>query len=345
MNIELFSCVGGMAEGFRRGGIEFDLSFEVDRDACDSYGANLGRRPIQLDVRELVRMVGAGWSPGHVDLLVADPPCTPWSNAGNRKGLDDDRDMLLVTLQLIERLSPARWLIGNVPGLDNADNWRTVVQPLIGGMARRAGYCVDYAKLNAADFGVPQRRVRPFWFGHRKGTPCIQWPAPTHCAPPLLKGCGLLPWVTCRAALAHLSDSDIGRSVRVRRHVRHPASRPDEPAFCVVASQPGNGGGTLEWSWDRPSTVVCAGPQLAPYGRNGRDGSSQRGNPNAIVLSERAAAIIQGFPEIWKFYGKTKKSRWSQIGQAMPPPLANAVADSILSCMRSAGVDEHRRFG
>ena len=52
--------------------------------------------------------------------------------------------------------------------------------------------------------------------------------------------------------------------------------------------------------------------------------------PDAIILSERAAAILQGFPESWAFCGDTKKARWSQIGQAMPPALAEAVARAIV---------------
>lgn len=51
--------------------------------------------------------------------------------------------------------------------------------------------------------------------------------------------------------------------------------------------------------------------------------------PDAIILSELAATILQGFPESWIFIGATKKARWSQIGQAMPPPLATAVARSV----------------
>jgi len=58
--------------------------------------------------------------------------------------------------------------------------------------------------------------------------------------------------------------------------------------------------------------------------------------PNAVILSEKAAAILQGFPPRWKFAGKTKKARWSQIGMAMPPPLARAVATSIVAARGEA---------
>jgi site-specific DNA-cytosine methylase len=53
--------------------------------------------------------------------------------------------------------------------------------------------------------------------------------------------------------------------------------------------------------------------------------------PNAVVLSERARAILQGFPEGWQFLGDTKKSRAGMIGMAMPPPMAEAVARSIVA--------------
>src|SRR5689334_10645185 len=93
--LEIFCCAGGMAEGFRRAGIEFSVAVDANPDACTSYEHNLGRRPIQMDVRDLLRLHGVGWRPvERLDLLVADPPCTPWSRAGKRKGLDDERDML-----------------------------------------------------------------------------------------------------------------------------------------------------------------------------------------------------------------------------------------------------------
>lgn len=87
---------------------------------------------------------------------------------------------------------------------------------------------------------------------------------------------------------------------------------------------------TLEWPWDRPSTTVCGGiDKIAPAGEH----AGQFG-PNAVVLSERAATILQGFPESWVFHGATKKARWSQLGQAMPPPLAEAVARAGVEQMK-----------
>jgi hypothetical protein len=84
LNLELFPCSGGMAEGFRRAGVIFDMAFDFDPDAVASYALNHGRAPIRMDVRDLLRMVAAGRSPGRVELLVAGPSCTRWSRAGER---------------------------------------------------------------------------------------------------------------------------------------------------------------------------------------------------------------------------------------------------------------------
>ena len=436
--VECFGCAGGMAEGFRRAGIKIDLVFDWDHDACASYEANLGHRPIQMDVRDLLRLLEAGASLGSVDLGIFDPPCTPWSRAGHRKGTADERDMLLVTVEIVRLMRPRCALIANVPGLDDAPNWPTV-QTTIGGLTRD-GYCVDFTRLDAADFSVPQHRIRPFWFAHPMGTPHITWPLRTH-GPPGERNVDLFdalkPWVTCRQALEHLPSSELGSPVRLRwrgqngkqngsipdrparvvgtsnlsdgnvltteteatkKRVRRPSTKPrassldapagvvtsrenqgdgsvlilprhppngfDEPSRTVRAfsgttpdklltrngkhppaeldapaptvgakDRGGQGAQILDWPWERPATTVHsdAGGRLAPPGRHNKtpENDNRGHGPNAIKLSEKAAAILQGFPGEWKFCGETKKARWSMIGQAMPPPLAEAVARQI----------------
>lgn len=403
--IELFGCAGGMAEGFRLVGVTFDLVFDKDPDACASYEANHGHRPIQMDVRDLLRMIRAGCSLGAIDLLVADPPCTPWSRAGKRLGTSDERDMLEETCELIALLRPSAYLIGNVPGLNDATQW-SVVQRLIGGL-QKYGYCVaDYAELDAAAYGVPQCRIRPFWFGHLTG-PCMVWPAPTHGKPTSnlsIDGYALKPYVTCRQALQHLPPEELGRPVRLRwrdgvsgndhrpsradlpgrtitrnthsdgallLNEKHRPFEVDEPAKVIqgrdrcqggmvmrvpqgmrvgtgdassaaVIAKPsrvgGGAGHVLDWPWDRPSTTVTRDERIPPPGHH--DSNSYLSEPNAIVLSEKAATILQGFPPDWQFIGKTKKARWNQLGQAMPPPLSEAVARAIVEQMARAKSEE-----
>ena len=434
MNIELFSCAGGMAEGFRRAGIEFDVAIDFAEDHCKSYKANLGKSPVRMDVRDFLRLAELGLVPvDEISLLVADPPCTPWSRAGLRKGTSDERDMLQETCDLIRILRPQCYLIGNVPGLNDSTQWH-VVQKYIGGL-QRFGYCVaDYDALDAANYGVPQHRVRPFWFGHLQG-PCIQWPRPTHGDPEehtslTIPGVEvLLPWITCHQALGHLPPKDLGRPIGLRRrnqnskqhgsvpsrparvvgtsnlsskhpalemdkpsttvrgggdyghsapplvlvHPRHPLSDPDRPSNTITGSDGGgskramrtrdtgrvgqgsrvgdpnrpsstvtakaarSGAGqshVLEWPWNRPATTVQRDERIAPPGHHDEDWEGGlMSHEGAVVLSEKAATILQGFPEDWVFVGKTKKIRWSQIGQAMPPPLARAVGASVAAQM------------
>jgi DNA-cytosine methyltransferase len=401
IRLEIFSCSGGMAEGFRRAGLGLGMAVDKDSDAVESYTRNLGHRPVQIASEDLLNMVSAGWR-APVELLVADPPCTPWSRAGKREGLADERDQLRTTVELIRALRPFCWLVANVPGLDDGPNW-PVVQQTIGSLERE--YAIQFRRFDAADFGVPQHRVRPFWFGRPHGSPALAWPTPTHGDPSELGHSSLgdarEPWVTCRQALGHLSPHDLGAPIRLRKasieqhsheidgpartvtanaenailktNKKHPVNQPDKPSYTVTAKgdcRGAQGACVLEgWPWDRPATTVQADPRIAPPGhhgasflsakeldrpattvtardeigrpgRNGRDGSSQ--STNAIKLSERAAAILQGFPEGWHFAGATKRARWSQIGQAMPPPLAEAVARTIGAWLGRVNPSESR---
>lgn len=588
LNLELFPCSGGMAKGFKDAGVQFDIAIEWMSDHCDSYEHNIGHRPLCMDVRDFATLVRMGHWKRRVGLLVADPPCTPWSRAGKRLGTEDERDMLGETCDLIALLQPDVYLIGNVPGLDDGPNL-PIVQRLIGGLVQH-GYCTaDFARLDAANYGVPQHRVRPFWFGHKHG-PCIQWPAPTHGDPLELRDQmtlpgveALIPWVTCRQALGHLPLEELGRPVKLRKrscnsdqhgsvadkparvvgtsnlsdgnvllpdeveseftiqarrggldglntldepshailknthgngsilvlndkhppneldrpsatlgaknfhngpgvllvndkHMpntldapagtirsggeghsapqvvlevevlsmepHHPPSQIDEPAMTIRASSGGGANRTLQldgepprrkigmrrrdigrtpqsqrvgdldqpaatidartprvgtgeshvlsltgipqageppareyklpgqglrvgdpddpsatqraeksrvgagadkvldWPWDRPATTVQADDRLSPPGHHDET-FAVRSLPNAIVISEKAATILQGFPEDWLFVGSSKDARFSQLGQAMPPPLAGAVARSVVR-QRQATVDPHR---
>ena len=123
---------------------------------------------------------------------------------------------------------------------------------------------------------------------------------------------------------------------------RHPCSELDQPGRVVPSSQPGNGGAVLlshprQWPWDRPATTLQADERIAPPGHH--DESFLSG-PNAIVLSERAAMRLQGFPDGWTIVGATKKSRWGQIGMAVPPALAEAVAHGVTRLLAASTASE-----
>jgi len=159
--------------------------------------------------------------------------------------------------------------------------------------------------------------------------------------------------VTCREALGHLAAEEIGRPVRVRspfsgeeaaaggkllRNAKHPINRPDAPSFAVTCKGDGRGAQgacVIEWPWDQPATTVTTRDGIPPPA-GPPDAGSIQSHANAVKLSEKAATILQGFPDGWRFAGATKRARWSQIGQSMPPPLAEAVGRQLVAALAAA---------
>lgn len=104
--IELFGCAGGMALGFRRAGIEFDWAFDWDADACASYEVNLGHRPVQMDARDVLRLVESGWRPA------ARPgSISSWRNREPERG-SDAMAPLTPTGGVPEAAGASRWVRG-----------------------------------------------------------------------------------------------------------------------------------------------------------------------------------------------------------------------------------------
>jgi site-specific DNA-cytosine methylase len=127
-----------------------------------------------------------------------------------------------------------------------------------------------------------------------------------------------------------------GQLLRVPQGLR--VGKPDKPSDTITAQPSRVGAGSahvLEWPWDRPSTTITTRGAIPPPGHHPEEGSILS-VPNAVVLSEEARALLQGFPEGWKFCGRTKKTRSAQIGQAMPPGLAEAVARAVVAALEAA---------
>lgn len=298
---ELNAGCGGMSEGLKRAGIQVVGAIDYNADACVSYRANHGDHIQCRDIREWAR------EPCDVefDLLVADPPCQPYSNAGHGHGENDERDLLRLVVDWICEHRPSMALLSNVPGLCSSrheDSLSSMINAL-----RGAGYCVDFVMHNGADFGLPQRRKRPWFLCHRQG-PCVAWPVPTHC-----NGSSLIerPWVSVGEAMRHafgdgVCPTDLGRLRPIRWH-------------DATDHKPG--------SWDGVARTLthhdqCDGALLWPI---------PTAHEQVVVLNEQARLVLQGFPSTWTVVGKTKGSRDSQIGLAMPPLMAETVGLAIVS--------------
>lgn len=247
--VEVCAGAGGLGLGLHRAGWT-GTGMELDTDAVATHNTHVG--PC---VRADVTVAAA---PHEADLVGGGVPCQPFSTAGNGEGLDDPRGQLFRSLLRIADESKARCvLMENVRGLLSKGVLAVVYQGF-----RAHGFHPVHALLNAADYGVPQNRVRLFILGFRDTADLarFRWPSPTHGAPGNLFG--LPPWITVRKALGLTGDFKVGRidgatgwdgqrllDVDAVSHVVTSRSNPellcqlDAPAPTIVAGTHGLPGG------------------------------------------------------------------------------------------------------
>ena len=208
--LELFAGAGGAALGLEAAGCKHIACVEWDEDSCKTLAA-AGLPVVLGDVQALP--ISQGTSP---DLIWSSFPCQAWSEAGNRKGSQDDRNGWPWTIQAIDIAKPSWVIAENVRGITThraACNQGTSClgpelcpnayfsQVILADLRQRFAW-VDWRILDSADYGVPQRRRRVFIIA---GPNRIDWPEPTHQDPadiqPLLFGTPRQPWTTVRQAL------------------------------------------------------------------------------------------------------------------------------------------------
>ena len=247
--------------------------------------------PAQLrDVSSLVRN-----HPKNIDLVIGGPPCQPYTEQGARAGKQDMRDGFSVALRVLAAVRPRAVLFENVRGFLAAkhEGYRDSILTSLQGLFPYVGIWM----LDAKDFGVPQDRVRVFLWGSDHP---LEPPIPTH-------GPGTRhPYVSVRQALPMLGVPAI--------HVRSTSA--------------------VSRSTDKPSPTVTGGATMYTSPRAGliyRDGTAgeaaarqgQRG------LTPQELSVLQGFPVGARFSGSSS-SQHQQVGNAVPPALAEAVVRAVL---------------
>jgi site-specific DNA-cytosine methylase len=283
--------------------------------------------------------------------------CQSFSHAGDREGLDDPRGQLFRALLRIAGEANARVvLLENVRGMLSLG-----ALPVVLDAFRREGFEPTYALLNAADYGVPQNRVRLFVAGFRDAWALrrFRWPAPTHGAPGNLLG--LAPWVTVRDALGlGPAPREVGRVAHARPGCFGGMRQmdPDAPAYAVGCTKRDLIGARLDRpaptvkanSWhegtssrasqrpsgellaeltrarllDRPATTIDTKGTVSAAER-AHESSNKDG---AVRLTVRDCARLQSFPDDFEFSGNTT-SQFRQVGNAVPPLLAEHLGCSI----------------
>lgn len=165
--VSLFSGCGGMDLGFEQAGFSVVWANEFDRSILETYKIN---HPKTILCDKDIRTIASSEIP-ECDGIIGGPPCQSWSIGGRQKGLDDERGRLFFDyIRIVEEKSPKFFLIENVPGIlqnRHKEAFNSFLTRL-----NNAGYNIDYALLNSADYKIPQDRYRVFIVGIRHDIKC-----------------------------------------------------------------------------------------------------------------------------------------------------------------------------
>jgi DNA (cytosine-5)-methyltransferase 1 len=315
--VELCAGGGGQALGLEAAGFTCAATIEIDPASCATLRLNRPQwQVIQADIHDIN---GGGFR--GIDVLAGGVPCPPFSIAGKQLGRNDERDLFPEALRIIEDARPAAVMLENVPGLASP-RFRSYRQRLAAKL-NKIGYEVQWAILNACDYGVPQLRPRFLIVAMRgRSASRFAWPLALD-QPPLAVG----------ATLADLTASrgwpGATQWVRAAGGI----------APTIVGGSRKHGGPDLgptrarrQWANLRVDGLGIA--DLPPNRDFPIDGSPR--------LTLQMVARLQGFPDSWQFAGK-KTAAYRQIGNAFPPPVAAQVGSAIAEALASSGKLANRR--
>jgi DNA (cytosine-5)-methyltransferase 1 len=377
--IELFAGAGGLGLGLTKAGFKPVQIVEWDKWCCDTIRENKRVQtsaiakwpePLEGDVRN----ISFEKFEGKVDLVSGGPPCQPFSLGGKHRGYDDTRDMWPEAVRAVRETRPKSFIFENVKGLARAsfatylayivhqltypdivrngsetwsDHLRRLERHHTASSKSGLRYNVVYRVLNAADFGVPQRRERIVFVGFREDLG-IEWSFPdqTHSQDALIwsqvrsktywdknkvalqdrafdirmliRGDRLLekpaakPWITVREAIGDLPEPE---------HDAEAASRRFNHRFQAGAkSYPGHTGSPL----DEPAKTLKAGVHGVPGGEN----MLVRPDGTVRYFTVRESARLQTFPDSYRFHGSWSETM-RQLGNAVPVQLARVIGENI----------------
>ncbi|HWG58262.1 MAG TPA: DNA cytosine methyltransferase [Candidatus Acidoferrales bacterium] len=301
--LEICAGAGGQAKGLEAAGFDLVAAIEIDRQACNTLRQNRPSwRVIEASVAEIDGTDFRG-----VDLFAGGVPCPPFSIAGKQRGPEDERDLFPEALRLIEEAKPRAVLLENVPGFASAkfSHYRQALIRKFG----RLGYAIQWRVLNSCWFGVPQLRPRFVLAGFQGKFPdSFQWPEPNGDSPPVV-GDSIFDLMAAR---------DWKGAEKWRRKARGIAP-------TLVGGSKKHGGPDLG--------PTRARRQWAALGVDGLGLADEPpGREHSVHhiprLTVRMAARIQSFPDSWVFCGG-KTAAYRQVGNALPPNVAQAMGESI----------------
>lgn len=319
--IDLFCGAGGLSLGFQKAGFETVVAVELDQPSVKTFASHTPQATL---INQDVRGVDFSVFRGLVDVVIGGPPCQPFSTGGLRRAKLDERDMVPEFIRAISQIQPEAFVMENVPGLCAGACRAYLTEVMIA--LEDLGYTVDVRVLKAEEYGVPQKRRRMFLVGVRGQRFCF--PQPTH-GPN-----GLLP---VRVAGDVISEEPFGEPNSSKVYYAKNVDLRKSPYQGLLF----NGGGrSIDLTKPSPTIISSAGgnkthfidtlgvvPEYHDYLMKG--GQSKTGEvPGCRRLTVEESACLQSFPEDIRFSGP-RSAQYRQIGNAVPPLLAYAVAEAL----------------
>lgn len=295
--LDLFAGCGGLALGFEACGFE-TLGFEMDRDCCSTYKHNLSGDCENVKLTPQHKFPKA-------QVVIGGPPCQPFSVGGLQNGIRDARDGFPVFVSAIEQAEPEIWMFENVRGLLYRNKWYLdeIIHTL-----QQLGYVIEFQLMNAVDYGVPQNRERVIVVGHR-GKFAYPHKEPRR--------------ITAGEALENLATEIPAGAKFLTSSMDAYIAKYEKASSCI---------NPRDLHLDRPARTVTCRNLGGATGDMHRirlpDGRRRR-------LTIREAARLQSFPDWFEFVGG-EISIFKQIGNAVPPMLAYALAKSFRAYLDSS---------
>ena len=357
--IDVFAGAGGLSLGFEQAGFAPLLGVDGDERARAAYAANFPEAvALAGDVAELSGgdlLDAAGLR--SCSVAIGGPPCQAFSVGGLRRPDDGRREMVAEFGRLVREIGPDYFVMENVPGI-LAPAARPIADAFRDDMERADYALAEPWLLDASDFGVPQKRRRVFVVGARRGLPLPRRPVPSGEPPPTARDAiGDLEPLEGRAEVSGGLGAPSAYAARLRGEAADPhdrsAPRPASGTLtgcgrarhspAVTArfrdAHPGRQERVSRFHRlhpDRPAPTIRAGT-LGGHGGHTAPRPIHYAFPRCITVRE--AARLQSMPDWFRAdpSGGTKWRGFMQVGNAVPPLLARAVAEAVRLAMQKEG--------
>lgn len=319
--IDLFSGAGGFSLGFDNKGFQNVFSVDIEPSFCETYNHNFpSHNLIQKDICDVTDAELKYLKEyDEIDVVIGGPPCQGFSIAGNigRKFIDDPRNKLFKEfVRVVKVVEPTYFIMENVARLYNHNKGNTR-REIINDF-ENLGYKVECKILNSADYGVPQVRKRVIFIG-TKNSQKILFPKKE-----------VDKYVTVKEALSSYPKLESGQESKIPNHIAmsHSEQMLHKMSFVSdggdrneipeqIRPKSGDVRKYIKYSSDKPSVTVTGDMRKIFHYEQNR------------ALTVRELAKLQSFPDDFEFKG-TKISQQQQVGNSVPPKMAEAIASVII---------------